>query len=268
MKATLLFDSNGTPTQDLRDLLSLMEVEHDGSLAGIRSATQAEWYQAGRLRAEIAEKHGHKKDEAMPLLRNLGFFNEIRAQRMTHFHCAFLGATVTAVRKRLAFLHSEWNRGIRFTDLVFFGSNRPLMKDKESPEVLLNAENSDLPFSSDWKLEDDLPQTEIEMMRMVYRQAGWLNEDKVVFIEATGKDGRNANTRDTLELWGNGIRGDVLVVSSQPFVSFQGIIAEKVLPSHANPECIGYAANTTLPVTTFLDNVAKLVYELADSEGL
>ena len=133
--STLFFDASGNPTRPLLNLLSLCEVEHVGTLPSIRDATQREWYQAGKLRAEIAEKHGSKKEQVLPLFEQLGLVSEVRSNRLEHSFCLLLGATVVAVRKRLAFLLSEWERGVRFVHLAFLGSNRPLMQDKERSEI-------------------------------------------------------------------------------------------------------------------------------------
>jgi len=264
--SALFFDALGNPTQSLLDLLKLFGVEHNSKLGGITRAVQNAWYQNMKLRAEIAEQHGDKKDEAMPIFQKLGMVDEIRANRMKNHNCFLLGATVVAVRKRLAFLISEWERGVTWMSFVFFGSNRPLLAGKESPAVLMDTANPDLPCKEDWSMaREDLPQTEFDMMRMVYAQAklpdGWIR-DKAIFVQAVGKEGRNANTRDTLSVWGERQPDSTVLVSSQPFVSYQGIVAERVLPRGFEPECSGYAASSAIPVTTYLDNVAKVIFEV------
>jgi hypothetical protein len=266
--STPLFDNDGRPTAALSELLTLFEVEHDGTLSGIRDATQAAWYQAGKLRAEITEKHGHKKEAALPLFEQLGFMGAVKASHENYLHALVLGATVVAVRKRLAFLVSEWERGVRFSTLSLLGSERPLMADKESANVLLDPNNADLPFDASVAAPNILPTNEGEMMAMVYAQATsrfpW-GDLPMQLVVAPKIEGRNANTADTLLEWNklSLMGGRCLVISSQPFVTYQGVIARKNLSRrHDVVDCAGYAS-AILPVTTYLDNVAKIIHELA-----
>ena len=212
-------------------------------MLGIRDATQKAWYQEGKLRAEIQERHGDKQREAMSLFRRLGFVHEVRCRRQRYFHCGILGGTVVAVRKRLAFLISEWERGVRIMNLALLGSHRPLLADKESEAVLLRRDNTELPICDDWKLEGPLPDTEIEMMRLVYDQAklpaAWrevLGPNRVTCVSPLNA---KANTRDTLEVWGEEMTSSVLLVSSQPFVSYQRAVAESIMGRCRHLDCIG-----------------------------
>ena len=110
--ATPLFDTTNNPSQPLLELLALMSVSHDGTLRGIRHATQAAWYESGKFRAQIQERHADKKIDALPYLDALGFIHEVEPLEGRNFeHGLVLGGTVTAVRRRLAFALMLMARG-------------------------------------------------------------------------------------------------------------------------------------------------------------
>lgn len=270
---TPLFDAQGQPTEPLLRLLERLGVQHDNTLRGIRDATQSAWYQAGKMRAEIKDQMevGQLRNDCLGPLAQLGFLREAEAPQTEHAYALVLGATVVAVRKRLAFLRDEWERGVRFREVILFGSERALMPDKEGMDVLYNPQNAELPFPEDRaKTAEAPPRNEIEMMVAVYNQPDfpWTPKGiKATAIHATGK----ANTADTIRVWLQEKQpepGACLAVSSQPFVSFQQVVIANELPEDFMVIGIGPAANPSLPLATFLDNVAKLVYELARAENV
>lgn len=263
--ANMLFDKKGNPASALLDVLRITGVDHDGTLMGIRNSTQSTWYQSGKIRANIGEEHGDLKTALMPLFMKLGLMEEVKAKDREYDNVLLLGATLLAVRKRLAFLMREWNRGVRFQQIVLLGSGRPLT-EKESAESLFDSKNPELPFDEEWAKPPVFPGNEGEMMWMVYDQAAsrfpWKNEAEVIFCIHPGK----ANTEETILHWmevKTPLPGKCLAVSSQPFVGYQELTVRKVLPDSFLVEAIGYGAPPSIPVTVFLDNLAKVIYELA-----
>ncbi len=259
------FDSSGVPVQALRGLLDLFGLVHDGSLADIVCVTQQAWYERGKLRADIQEKFGDKRHDALPFLTALGFVEEIWSKVQTHDHAFVLGAKKAAIRKRLSLLRREWNSGIRFTNLVMCGSQRP------NDEDVTDFNNDILPFSesilqASRYLNPILPADETDLMEAIYELSsstfGWSGR-VIPLFKKTKVVGRNANTRDTLTDWGTFPTGKVLIVSSQPFVSYQAMIAKQCLFG-CQIEAIGAAATATLPISVYLDNLAKILFELAD----
>lgn len=270
---TPLFDAQGQPTEPLLRLLERLGVQHDGTLKGIRDSTQAAWYQAGKLRAEIKDQMevGQLRNDCLGPLAALGFLREAEAPETSYSYALVLGATVVAVRKRLAFLRDEWERGVRFREIVLLGSERALLPDKEGMDVLYNPQNAELPFPEDRaKTAETPPRNEIEMMVAVYKQPDfpWTSRGiTATAIHATGK----ANTSDTVQVWLQEEQpepGACLAVSSQPFVSFQQVVIGNELPEGFTVTGVGPLANPSLPLATFLDNVAKLIYELARAESV
>jgi hypothetical protein len=263
--ATKLFDSKGQATEALQEVLRLTGVDHDGTLVGIRNSTQSTWYQTGKIRADIGEEHADLKTALMPYFMKLGLIDPIKAKGLLYDTTLVLGATLVAVRKRLDFLMMEWERGVRFGQIVLIGSGRPLTP-KEIPD-LLNSRNPELPFDDEWVNTSEIPATEGRMMRLVYDQAQtifpWTEKVEVHFSIHPGK----ANTEETIQHWlgeAKPLPSACLAVSSQPFVADQELGVGKILPVGFQVEAIGYAAPPSIAVTAFLDALAKLIYKLAE----
>lgn len=272
----LFFDKDCKPTPTLCELLTRMKLEHNGTLTGIRDATQNAWYQAGKLRDEIKDQ---VKDEQLswqlgPVFEKLGMVKAVHAQTRRPRYSLLLGAMLKAVRKRIAHLCTEWEtERVRFKKLVYLGSERPLDPEREPFEEIQNPANAELPFPEDWPPYSTVsrPHTEVEMMRWL----GWQSLPVVPWGEIDDIDelvitpGR-ANTRQTVQEWLSfePEPGSCLVVSSQPFVLYEAWVVEKTLRQH-HPEWsvdgIGYAAPPTTPMATYLDNVAKVIYEIAEA---
>lgn len=276
---TPLFDIDGEPTDPLIRLLDLCEVQHDCTLASIRDATQAAWYQAGKLRSEILEgKHGSQRDLIIPLLRELGIIDALRAPIGSRWGYALvLGAMLTAVRKRIAHLARLWELGTRFRQVVLLGSQRALNQDKEGLQELIRSENPDLPFDLPEQMLTMMPTNEGEMMDFVYRLAAsrlpW-GDLPVKLVVAPKVEGRNINTADTIKHWlvGDAQPGSCLVVSSQPFCQYQGLVVQSCLPPGFAPEngvvAVGYQAPDSITVAAHLDGIAKTIFEIAKARGV
>jgi hypothetical protein len=231
---------------------------------------QGEWYR-GSERFKIAGEP--PKDLTLKILRALGLINEVRAptDRDHYYHGALLlGATVIAVRKRLAFLLEECDRGMSVARQLFLlGSGRKLDPTKESTEVLLKPA-PELPFKPGWSMSpgQPLPETEIAMMKLVIDQS-LTDEWSYEAIPAPS----SADTEATFECWklttsnwrqetGRGDGNRFLIISSQPYVGHQLAVAKRVLGSSVKITAIGPAASVkTLPLATYLDTIAKQLYE-------
>lgn len=254
------FDNDGVPVEALRGLLDLFGLTHDGSLADIVCATQRAWYKEGKLRADIQETEGEKRESALPLLTRLGFVDSVWATRQLHDYAIVLGAKKLAIRKRYAFLRQEWKIGVRFHSLVMCGSDRP------SDETVTDHMNDVLPFLEQQTFPVPVSADETDLMEVIYdlsRSTFPWNDKVIPIFKKTTVTGRHANTRDTLTDWGTFPTGRVLIVSSQPFVSYQAMIARQCLPG-CEIHAIGAAATPTLPISVYLDNLAKILFELAD----
>lgn len=200
-----IVDPKGQPTKNLLELLSLLGVENDGSLAGIVRATQERFFQRhedGRAKErweldeivpdtpvaasrEITEERAQTlRERCMDILNELRLLDKVPPCWKSYDYALLLGGLVTRVRGRLVHLAKLWSNGcpemriayIRPEAMVFLGGERPLLPDKESMEVLLDSNNGVLPFRKGWTFSGDEPRTELEMMQLVWDQADIPNE--------------------------------------------------------------------------------------------
>lgn len=257
------FDSNGMK-QELCALLDLFELSHNNTLGGVVEATQKAWYEGEKFRFQIAEKHGDKKDAVMPLFAALGMVNSVMATGHQYVNAIVPGATVVAVRKRLRHLITEWENGVRFLHLELVASDRVLDAVRESEKELLSG--ADLPINGR-EAKTALPAMEADMMEWLCRYSGghfpWQHKPRVT--TTYGSAGRKITFDDTLVTFMNQRRpgGSCLLVSGQPFIQHQHMVARRRLPDHCPLDTVGYAASPTIPVSTYLDTLAKTLYELA-----
>ncbi len=260
---TLFFDDNNNPSQELLRVLELTNIDHDGTLAGIVSATQGAWFKSGKFRFEISDEDREMiTPELMECFQKLEMVHDRFSSKDEYDYVLLLGATITAVRKRLAFLLKCMSVSLKANNVVMLGSGRKLDPQRESFEMLTNPENGILAFKEGWFLEGDAPRTEAEMMKMVVEQSDLPSDLEFVFIAHTGE---RANTGQTVEMWleqESPAVGSVLAVSSNPFVGYQAQSVANSLPQGFGIEGCGYASIAAYGLHVYLDNLAKFLYEL------
>lgn len=255
------FDPTGNVSKPMATLLELFDF-HATGFDAVHRFTQTAWYQGGKVRAEIEEQHPALKTEALPIFRELGLVDAVHAVHMQHIQAAVLGATVGAMRKRLRFLISEFERGVRFTRLFFIASARPLLVEGvEKPEALAN--DVDLPFDNKAAALATLPTNESQAVDWLLdhctKQFPWQHRVTVVSCPGT------ANTEQTLRQYLSEVRptGAQLLVSSQPYVADQAAAAQMIFPDHCPVEVIGYQAPPATKVSQFLDTIAKTIDKIS-----
>ncbi|MDP3685390.1 MAG: hypothetical protein Q8R32_00995 [bacterium] len=207
-----------------------------------------------------------------------------------------LGALRARVVSRLHYLLSLCERladGIEETDrfrlgkIYLLGGARPLDPVKEHPTRLRTP--AELPFKEGWTPPEQMPTTEAEMMEFTWRQSQLPSEWKheLVNTPLQSKDSKNPeagkrppNTRDTVVEWIHPLPdqperdppkpGHYLVLSNQPFVKYQELTVQNAYrmcvalgraPSGFTFSACGPKSSLTLPLATYLDNIAKQLYE-------
>lgn len=262
----------GKPAQALLDLARRygIEVSDNVSASDLSQAMQERWLRKTEHQYQIPG--GAPSPEDMALLKDLNLVDAVPAPSRPYAGALILGATVVAVRKRLAYLAEQCKRdsdasgfSVTFPTVYLLGGARPLDKDKESPTVLTTP--AELPFKADWTPPSEMPTTEAGMMRLVFEQSD-ITPWEGVFVDTPlqptpdGKT-RHPNTTDTVKefLKTNPKPGTYLAVSSQPFVARQTMNVQQALPEGITVVGIGYAAAPTTPLKTFLDEVARLLFE-------
>jgi hypothetical protein len=267
-----LFTPEGATTDKFAELLTLFGIDQR-DVQGVYDVTQRDWYQGGKFRYEmIDDTHADKKVPAMQLLRELGFVDAIQAvEGRQHKYMHQLGATVVAVRKRLALAKKQWiERGVRFDSVELLGATqRPLTGPNEALDKLYDGTNADLPFDAVTVGSLGEPKNEAEMMdlqaKLAERLLPWTSVVPTRLTSTPAQEGRNTNVADTVKAWLDQYQpkpGKVLAVSSQPYTSYQGLAIANTLGEGWEVEAIGYEAPAAIKVSGYLDNTAKLVYEL------
>ena len=132
-------------------------------------------------------------------------------------------------------------------------------------------------------LEKGYEANEMGLMQYIYNNEVSLPKDMaslpVIWVKAEGKDGKRANTDDTIEEWlkrDTDLANDmtVLSVSNQPHASYQGVVIQTYLVNHEKglnltSEVVGEKsslADKTKPdsqeIAVLLDAMARHLYSL------
>lgn len=274
--------AKGKPRQGLLHLLDLCGIKHDATLADIIEKTQHEWLRKPGTERwqndDVPEKIA--RETAIPCFEQLGILKEVTVTYSTYDYAFLLGAAAERVRVRLSFLVALWMWGIRFKQVVLLGSERPLSSVADSVPSLLNVPQVGLPTRKDWIAPSKLPQTEAEMMRMIYDQVemphGMRKLPLVVINSSQIKtaDGsfRRATTADTIIDWlkTNPKPGRCLFVSNQPYVGYQYTVARVLMPKTFVIDTVGAAVENRemIKVNIYLDTIARWLFQEVNKKAL
>lgn len=224
------------PTQPLLEILRLFDIKHDGTLEDIEKKTQAAWIRTG-------ERWDLPKTESDPhlyaLFQQLGMTEKISAGKAHYVAALVLGATRPAVRARKEFLLHEVAACTTWDRLYLLGGQRILR-----PEEGVG--------------------TETEMMREEFE-----GTDAITIDAPRRPGGERPRTQETFEAWlkTDPRKGDLLVISNQPFILRQKLVAQNNLPKEFIVEAAGPAYPLELymkePKSTalFLDELARIIHE-------
>ncbi len=264
------FDDHFELTKNLVDLLEIVGYEgsESKSIDKINEWAQKNLLRKGERWEEQTAKFEGLKERILPLLTNMGFINGVRPHFGTYEGAIIHGATLGRVRLRLFDLVSEWNKGVRFQDLIFFGGERALDPHLESEENLTSDKNSPLKIREGWMRPETLPKTEAEMIRFVFEQADLPEEMRklnVVFVSAAMKQegGKSVrpSTEDTIRSWletsPKGSR--YLAVSNAPYIVRQGLLMQGMDPTRQY-DTIGVEVSSQERMAIILDEVARVIF--------
>ena len=263
----------------LQKILLITNVTHYGSLESVVNATQKAWLRKpGIERWHMGDTYQKFDQQLAPLFKELGMQNEIKPSQEKYDYVLILGDTVNCLRTRFAYALDQWQKGIRFSTLVFLVGERPLLddpahhEDNETEAELYDRTNMYLPIRADWQEPSTMPQTETEMARMVYDQAIVPDEFKklvtVRFIDTpmqltTSGQMRRPNTADTIKLWLKKVphRGSILAISNQPYIGYQHAVLQSYIPPEMSVETVGPKAYMPLSADLLLDTLARWLYQ-------
>lgn len=232
-----------------QELVSLMEVPQDLTLNELTSYLLKEWMQGGKERWEMDRRFEDKREQALPLLEQLGCIGAIWPQEDHYSYALVLGATGAIMQSRLDFLYEQWQRGVRFDQIVLLTGARELdPRIEKIPEGV---------------------QTETELFVYLFDRHPLKGLSPHVVIDAPKQileDGtiRRPTTDSTVIQWlkSEPMPGNCLAISTQPFVGCQEAKIRAVIPPQFHIEAVGPQIQKEYPLSIYLDSFAKwLRYE-------
>jgi hypothetical protein len=252
----LLIDENHFPTPSLIFLFDLMGITHDYSLKSMVRATQQKWLQPCKECWHFDPKEEHRMGYIFPFLQKIGCVDAVYPKEQQYDYALVLGGYYTFIQSRLKTLVNEWEKGVRFRRLVFLTGERFLDPRTEAP--LFN-------FTS--------KQTEAELMLHLWEKhfaSSTLKGLPFTLVDTPGSKNKEGNwlrptTMDTILKWLSYAPkpGKCLCISSQPFIGYQHSVLSTYLPKNFLIETIGDGAEKDLPLSVYLDNLARWLYQEA-----
>lgn len=205
-----------------------------------------QWIQQGKERWVFDQRCEDLRETVWPMFQELGMVDEIKPLHKHYDTAVLLGALYSTFQRRLDYLVKT---GVTFDQIVLLAGERPL----------LDSEKAKLPGL----------ETEADMVRFVYENSAIPKNIPVQFIAVAMKGERRPNTCDTINAWlqTNPIPKRCLVISTQPYVHYQGAIFERFFPFTV--EMAGPAIVGTPTVALMLDTLGReIFYRKGDIEWL
>ncbi len=236
----------------------------DEALQWLVATTQENWLRGQGLErwdtrdsAELVEQ----KAGIYKLCDLLNLRAEIKPKLPHYDYVLLMGALQSRVETRLAYAKTSFDRGdYDFDTLVMLGGARPLYADKELLSAKLGADEK----------------TEYHMMMHVLgaMEAGSSAQTSSDFFtkarqtintpmqKAADGSPRRPNTRDTVETWlaTKPKLGTVLVISNQPYCTYQDATVKGLLPARFEVETAGHQGSEHDNVKVHLDSLARVFY--------
>jgi hypothetical protein len=264
----LLCDKQGHPSGPLLSLLSELQVEHNGTFGDIVRVTQKNFLRpANKERWEVPDQFGHKRVQLKPLFDALGLVTEVKPSQKKYDYVLFLGASYPAVKKRLEYIVSLWDSGIRFKKIIILTGQRFINEERESLSVIC----TDLQIIPDNFVGAVPLKTETDMIRFVFAHMTLpegLKQVPVEYVDTPqGKDEHGAlvrpTTADTVIAWRalNPAPGRCLIVSTQPHIHYQHAIIQSLLPKNFDLETVGDSLGyQSCNISIVLDALARWIF--------
>lgn len=254
LHAVPLIQRDGRPSPPLERLLELTCIETDGTLNDIVDKTQAAWLRPSeKERWELEEPSNYllHRQEILQIATELEMINAVLPSRCFYGEALWLGACVKEVCRRLDYFAFLWRCGVHVNQLSILTGERLLTASERAhcPGAHSEAEMMEAIWMST-RLPYSLRRCLQPSMKLIYAPKG---------------EKQRANTADTYIWWLAQAGSEpvyLLALSSQPYVLYQQLIAEKVLPSSFCVETVGADAPRDLKVVVLLDVIARCLYML------
>lgn len=241
---------------------------------------QANWLRKpGQERWHMSKsQHQNKLTAIKPHLEGLGFINAIEPTQQNPDHVLLLGASVFRMRSRLNYLFQLINaKKINTKKITFLVSERPLDPAIEPESLMLDKKH----IRDGWVKPKTLPKTEAEAAKFIWEQMQKPKDANTLCVEFVTtpmltKNGKKvrANTADTLHTWFQQSPkvGQVVAISNNPYVPYQYetikpiFIKQGWLKQGGTLEVVGEPASAELDVASLLDNVARYIYSILQTQ--
>jgi hypothetical protein len=265
----LLFDEHCHPQAPLLQILQLLGMPLSANTLNPIN----DWAQKNLLRQrerwdKQTDLFESLKSQLLPLLDECNFLRSAHPHLKKYRGAIVHGALLPKVRSRLGFLVEQWKEGVRFSELYFVSSDRPLDAEHETTKALLQ---SDSEIGNNPSLV--LPKTECEMMGWVWERSDLPSEMRehvrVHFINAPMKKdpatqtllrpSTNDATRCWLALFPP--KGNYLVVSNAPYTNRQDLVMRTIAPKEYGFDTIGPAADGNEKMAILLDELARCIFQ-------
>jgi hypothetical protein len=250
-----LFDAHDGPSDELIQLLDYLNIPHDRTLENIVDVTQKKFLRGRHQeRWHIEDSYHGQEVNLLPFFDRLSMVRNVYPLRLYYDYALVLGSLLETAKKRLSYLVSLWEKGLRFGQLVILGGARALT-DFEKEEF-----KSLLPGAS-------IPETEVEMLKIMYTYVSMpqsMRQIPFILIDAAAQpNAARATTGDTVKAWlaTSPLPGTVLAISSQPFVAYQDKVVKTVLPPEFVVETVGPESSDDIVSAVYLDNLARWIYQ-------
>jgi hypothetical protein len=200
----------------------------------------------------------------------------------------FLGAVLSRVRMRLAFLNHLYDTKQLPRDLrVYVLTGERVLDEKigETQSALMDSDNGIIPFKSEWKKSDTIINDEGHMIQLVFAQSltPTVNIDRVIFVYSHKGEGRRATTESTVLQWLKDYSpssGKYIAISNQPYVFYQEAVIRRTLlqagRSDVQVQVVGPGKPAEMSqddevinlAKNLLNNLSRILYELGQIESL
>ncbi len=247
-RSTILYNEEAEPSNHLLGLLSFIQVEHDGTWEDIVAQTQKKLRRSDQELWEISAREDLPLDEAYAQFREFGMIDSVIATKREYRYAAVFGSSLEIMRSRLLFLKHEWDRGVRFKELVLMAGQRKRASFEQTDAL-----------------------TETEMMVQLFQEMdlpeSWRTMPLTVVDSETPEGKKRPQTKHQLADWMelNPEPGSVLFVSSQPFIGRQDATARNHVPFPL--ETIGMGVNYAhfceepLAISIMIETLTRWIYE-------
>lgn len=235
----------------IKELLNYFKVPYKDSYSGIANAIQKAWLRKpGQERWNIRKVNAEDEQYVLSIFDQLGMLQEIKPRKNYYDYVLVLGSTLGGFKKRLNYLVTLFEEGIRFGVIYYLSGDRPLDPKVDNQDILKAMQRTN----------EQLPKNESEMVRFVVEHTNFsdsFSKIPVYYVKCPMKKEERPNTGDTILKWLDlqPQPGAALVISNQPYINYQDKVVRKYLENGFEVETVGSKSNTK-KIELYLEQLA------------